>query len=203
MFMDQNKNKFIAASEARIHAHICGDGHLYTEKGDWGTRYIIEYTNTNQSLIEEFVNDAKHAYNASPTVIWRRNKRSYIARFKSRYAFRRLTSLGAGSSNNWRIDIKILDENKFLIVNWLGAFFDDEAYVDTSTKRIAVTSVNLKGLKDVSTLLEFIGIKSCIYKIMHGRAFKLVISRKQNLLKYAEKVGFKSRTKSMKLASIL
>jgi len=52
-------------------------------------------------------------------------------------------------------------------------------------------------------LLEFIGIKSCIYKIMHGRAFKLVISRKQNLLKYAEKVGFKSRTKSMKLASIL
>ena len=140
-------SRFIAASEVRIHAHICGDGHLYTEKGDWGTRYIIEYTNTNQSLFEEFINDAKHAYNASPTVIWRQNKRSYIARFKLRYAFRRLTSLGAGSSNNWRIDIKILGENKLLIVNWLRAFFDDEAYVDTSTKRIAVTSVNLTRIK--------------------------------------------------------
>ncbi len=85
----------------------------------------------------------------------------------------------------------------------MRAFFDDEAYVDVSTKRIAVTSVNLAELKDVSVLLEFIGIKSCIYKIMRGRAFKLVISRKQNLLKYAEKVGFKSSLKSIKLASIL
>lgn len=195
-----NRSKFVAVSEVRIHAHVCGDGHLYTERGDWGTRYVIEYTNKDRDLIEEFVNDAKHAYKVSPTVIWRQNKHSYVARFKSKHAFQRLTGLGAGSSKNWRIDIKALGENEFLVVNWLRAFFDDEAYVDVSTKRIAVTSVNPAGLKDVSVLLEFIGIKSCIYKIMRGRAFKLVVSGKQNLLKYAEKVGFKSSLKSIKLA---
>ncbi len=201
--MFTNQSRFATASEVRIHAHVCGDGHLYTEKGERGTRYVIEYTNKNRILIEEFVSDAKHAYNASPTVIWRKNKYSYIARFKSRYAFHRLTSLGAGSSKNWRINIKTLSDNELLVTNWLRAFFDDEAYVDTSTKRIVVTSVNLRGLKDVSTLLEFIGIKPCIYEIIHGKAYRLVISKKQNLLKYAEKVGFKVRAKSMKLSSIL
>ncbi len=200
--MDRS-SRFTTVGEARIHAHVCGDGHLYVEKGDRGIRYVVEYTNKDRELIEEFVNDAKQIYGASPTVIWRRSKRSYIARFKSRYAFQRLTSLGAGSSRSWRDNIEIFGNDESLVTNWLRAFFDDEAYVDTITKRITVTSVNPNGLKDVSILLESIGINPYIYTVMHGKAFKLVISRKQNILKYAKKVGFKSKTKLTALVSIL
>ena len=55
--------------EARLHAHVCGDGHLYVEVGRRGKRYIVEYTNSSLELINEFINDAIYEYNVSPIII--------------------------------------------------------------------------------------------------------------------------------------
>ncbi len=55
---------------ARIHAHICGDGHIYVEKGDRGKRYIIEYINKSIELISSFARDIYDVLKISPTIVY-------------------------------------------------------------------------------------------------------------------------------------
>ena len=170
--------------EARLHAHVCGDGHLYVEVGRRGKRYVVEYTNSSLELINEFINDAIYEYNVSPIII--KHKEVFIARFKSRYAFHRLALLKAGKSKEWRAPLRIFlvaDTAKAaeLMKNWLRAFMDDEAHIDLSTGRVTITSVNYQGLLDIKDMLNYLGIKSKIYRILRGYAYKLVISKRENL----------------------
>ncbi len=174
--------------EARIHAHICGDGHIYTEEGQRGTRYVIEYTNSCKELIEEYINDVKKEYGAAVEVL--RHKNTYIARFRSKTAYLRLKALGAGRSREWRAPITIFlykDQNKTidLICAWIRAYIDDEGHIDLKTRRITITSVNENGLKDIRSLLEVLGVPCKMYKIMRGYAYRLAISG-DNLVRLAQ-----------------
>ncbi len=192
--------------EARIHAHICGDGHLYVEEGERGKRYIVEYTNTHTELINEFICDAVSEYKASPTII--RHKGAFIARFKSKYAFNRLKQLGAGKSKEWRAPIQIFYAEDYkttasLIRNWLRAFFDDEAYIDVSTRRISVTSVNYCGLLDVKNMLTYLNIDCKVYTIMKGYAYRLVVSGKTNISKFVNNIILLHPLKISRLKRIL
>ena len=192
--------------EARIHAHICGDGHLYVEEGERGKRYIVEYTNTHTELVNEFICDAVSGYKVSPTVI--RHKGTFIARFKSKYAFNRLKQLGAGKSREWRAPLQIFYAEDYkttvsLIRNWLRAFFDDEAYIDVSTKRISVTSVNYYGLLDVRDMLNYLNIDCKVYAIMKGYAYRLVVSGKANISKFVSNIVLLHPLKISRLKQIL
>ena len=60
--VDTMQMRLRSEREARIHAHICGDGHLYVEEGERGKRYIVEYTNTHTELVNEFICDAVSEY---------------------------------------------------------------------------------------------------------------------------------------------
>jgi hypothetical protein len=176
----------LSVREERIHAHVCGDGHLYVEKGERGRRYVVEYTNKCSMLIDEFVLDSMTEFNASPTIL--RHRGAFIARFKSRKAFNRLKNLGAGNSREWRAPMQMFNVGDpqgtiELIGNWLRAFFDDEAYVDLSTRRVAITSVNSLGLSDVRKMLTYLGIECKIYTISGGYAYRLVVSGRRNLKK--------------------
>ncbi len=55
---------------ARIHAHICGDGHIYVENGNRGKRYVIEYTNKSIELINSFARDVYNVLKISSTIIY-------------------------------------------------------------------------------------------------------------------------------------
>ena len=155
---------------------------MYTEKGQQGIRYVIEYTNSCRELVEEYVDDVENEYGAAVEVLKRKN--TYVARFRSKNAYLRLKALGAGRSREWRAPITIfLHENKTktkdLICAWIRAYIDDEGYVDLKTRRIAITSINKNGLRDVKDLkdlLEFLGVSCKVYKIMGGYAYRLVIS---------------------------
>ncbi len=192
--------------EARIHAHICGDGHLYVEEGKRGKRYVIEYTNTHAELVNEFIRDAINEYKVSPSVII--HKGAFIVRFKSKYAFNRLKQLGAGKSREWRAPIQIFyaeDRKKTtsLIRNWLRAFFDYEAYIDMSTKRIVVTSVNYYGLLDVRDMLTYLNIDCKVYTIMKGYAYRLVVSGKTNISKFVSNIVLLHSLKTTRLKQII
>ncbi len=136
-----------------------------------------------------------------------KHKGTYIVRFKSKTAYFRLLALGANKSRLWRVPLTIFPMNdglrKIFLTNWIRAYFDDEAHVDLSTRRIAVTSVNSKGIEDVKNILKELGIHSKIYNIMKGYARRLVISRLGNIEKYSLTIGFKHPRKSRKLNELL
>ncbi len=83
---------------ARVHAHVCGDGHIYTEKGEYGLRYVVEYTNKDLSLINDFILSIYKLLGKYPTVIRRDNKNVFTARIKSKSLYEKLVALGAGKS---------------------------------------------------------------------------------------------------------
>ena len=149
----------ITPSLARIHAHICGDGNLfkYREKDCYGylgcykpnsyrERYGIGYTNMNQRLIREFMEDIKLTFLIKPLYY-----NNYV-KVKSKDIWMLVKELGAGKSRDWFISPKIMKANREIKKHWIRAFFDDEACFNDG--RIRVRSVNRKGLTQVMKMLK-------------------------------------------------
>jgi len=149
----------ITPALARIHAHICGDGNLfkYREKDCYGylgcykpnsyrERYGIGYTNMNQRLIREFMEDIKLTFLIKPLYY-----NNYV-KVKSKDIWMLLKELGAGKSRDWFISPKIMKANREIKKHWIRAFFDDEACFNDG--RIRVRSVNRKALTQVMKMLK-------------------------------------------------
>ena len=147
---------------ARIHAHVCGDGHLvhYREKDSYGylkayrqgyyrIRYGIGYTNTNPQLLESFKNDVRHVFGIQSFY----NARRWMLLVKSKAVWELLTGFGAGGSRRWWIHDTILNGERAVQAAWLHAFFDDEAHFDPQG-RIRVRSVNRRGLEQAASMLR-------------------------------------------------
>lgn len=144
--------------KARIHAHICGDGDILfyirkrspsSLKTSWGKKdeykvYMIEYNNTSQKLCFQFINDIKTVYGNDVYIYYRKSKERVVVRRKLIY--QEMIKLGAENSRKWLISEEIMNASKEIKAAWIRAFFDDEATVDTSHKRIDTKIVNLKGL---------------------------------------------------------
>lgn len=150
----------ITSSLARIHARICGDGSLfqYKEKDSYGYlgcykpnsyryRYGLCYTNMNQRLIREFIEDIKSTFFIKPLYY------SNYVKVKSKDVWILLKELGAGKSHDWSIPSKITNANKEIKKNWIRAFFDDEACFNADG-RIRVRSVNRKGMAQIMKMLR-------------------------------------------------
>lgn len=146
---------------ASIHAHICGDGNLYikTERRSPANvrtsrstkpfkRYVLEYTNTNLALLENF----KQLINRSSPetyVGWTKHKNRIQVRTRPLFDFFKVN--GCGKSAEWWIPDEIIN-NPALRRGWLRAFFDDEGTIDKS--KIRAYSVNKKGIVQVKKMLE-------------------------------------------------
>ena len=61
--------------------------------------------------------------------------------------------MGAGNSYSWSIPNSILKSPNKIRINWIRAFFDDEAYFNDNG-RIRAKSVNKKGLIQVEKMLN-------------------------------------------------
>lgn len=157
---------------ARIHAHLCGDGYIshaivkrskkelldHPRKKIVRDRYDIRYTAKNPTLRENFKRDIKNALNRKCSLC--SGKRELCVSGKK--IFEEFVNLGVGKSREWLIPEQILTSSNKIICQWLKAFFDDEATIDPSRKRIRVKSVNFNGLKQIKILLKRVGIKSNI-----------------------------------------
>ncbi|MBI4598287.1 MAG: hypothetical protein HY737_07820 [Candidatus Omnitrophica bacterium] len=152
----------MTAALARIHAHVCGDGHLIDtrEKDDYGylkayrtgyyrRRYAIGYTNKNPKLIEEFMRDCYETFGLRPRYVPQR----WMVVVKSKAVWELIRSLGAGKSRQWTVNSVILKGAWEIQAAWLRAFFDDEAHFDPQG-RIRARSVNRPGLEQVALMLR-------------------------------------------------
>jgi len=190
----------VSVEEARIHAHVCGDGYLttYLEKRALQivrgrryhrprTRYVVGYSNSEPKLVEEFVRDVKLTYGIKCRILTR--GRYLEARLRSKRVFMRLKELGAGTSHEWLVGEEIISADENVQREWLRAFFDDEARIAPTERRIRVKSVNLRGLRLVSRMLMNLGIKSHITGPNADDTWYLVITR-HDVIYYIRNVGF-------------
>jgi hypothetical protein len=154
--------KEMSPALARIHAHVCGDGHLYCsrEKDSYGylktyregyyrQRYGFCYTNLDMRLIESFQQDVREVFNLTPRYCPSGNR----VTVRSKEAWRFLRSLGAGKSREWKIPPEIMGAEAAIQAAWLRAFFNDEAHF-VAGGGIRVRSVNRPGLEQAAQMLR-------------------------------------------------
>ena len=194
---------------ARIHAHICGDGSVYMltrkrSKGElikhkrrdiYRKEYCIEYYNNDNDLIKEFVTDFNRAFKRNKKII--RNK----IIFKGVKSIIEKLEVSNKNSYSWFIPDFITRASSNIISSWIRAFFDDEAYINPSRKRILVKCMNKKGLQQIIQLFQRLGIKSNITGPNCDNSYYLVIKEK-SLFKYRDKIGFLMKRKSNLLDDI-
>jgi len=152
----------ITPALARIHAHVCGDGHLIHNRekdcygylapyrqGYYRWRYGVGYTNTKRILIDAFIADVREVFNLQP----RYEAKNWMVTVKSKPVWELLKRLGAGKSRSWFIGEEIRVASRVIQATWLHAFFDDEAHFDPQG-RIRVRSVNRQGLEQAASMLR-------------------------------------------------
>ncbi len=186
----------------RIHAHICGDGHLYIEKGGRGKRYVIEYTNHCIELINSFSNDVYCILGKKPFIVSPRKKNVYVARIRSKYLYSLLKHLDANNSRSWRASA-FIEMGSRVLINWLSAFIDDEGYIDTQKYRIVINSVNYYGLLDIHKMLESLNIDSKIYNYSNLWGFcRLIVGKRENVCRLYSMLELHHPGKKKMLAKI-
>ena len=86
---------------------------------------------------------------------------------------------------------------------WIRAFTDCDGtvYYKNYNRYIAIDSINLNGLKQISKTLEGFGIINRIIKVKYKDyiSYRLKISGRNNLIKYNNLIGFNHPKKKRKL----
>ena len=69
------------------------------------------------------------------------------------------------------------------------------------TRYVAIDSINLNGLKQISLILDEFGISNRIIEVRYkdNISYRLKISRRDNLIKFNELIGFNHPLKKKKL----
>ena len=151
----------ISMELARIHAHLCGDGHVCiykTKAKDRKFKANIGYSNNNQKLLTNFREDFSKIYHVKMKM--RPNRDVSISSIR---IYRDLTGkFGKFGSKEWRIHKSILNSDNQIKLEWLNSFFEDEAYDEKRYNRLKIKSVNLEGLKDAKQLLTSLNIFSSL-----------------------------------------
>ncbi|MDD5416546.1 MAG: LAGLIDADG family homing endonuclease [Candidatus Aenigmarchaeota archaeon] len=173
-------------SEARITAHVCGDGSIgtYIEKKSLQIvhgrkykrdrkRYQISYSNTQNILLKEFEKDMLESFGIKSR-IWKTELRC-----RSKRVYDRICILGGGKSRSWFISNEILNNNNSIKKAWLRAFFDDECTIDLTNNVVRIKCVNLNGLKQVEKLLKDINIYSKITGPNCDKTWYLTVPHKE------------------------
>ncbi len=178
---------------ASIHAHVCGDGYVYISKEKRSAKslishprknlnnsvWVIAYCNTCKPLIDEFNSDIIKSFNRHGTYI---EKKFELRVRGAKHIMEKLDLIGKGSYT-WFIPDFIINSSNEIRLNWLKAFFDDEAYFKLKKKAIIVETVNGIGMKQISDMLTGFGIQNSFYFIKSKNTWRVAIYR-NNVVTY-------------------
>jgi len=209
------RNLRITPEFARLHAHICGDGCLFKVKTNRSKKELIQhprkntirnrfhlsYCNTNKLLLKLFIKDLKIAFDRIGVFVPSKNQ----VDVQAKWLYDLFRSFGAGKSKEWYVPNEIMSASNNIRIEWLKAFFDDEAYISKTRKRIVLNIVNKKGLKQIQLLLRKLGIESKLggpyfykkYYSYHLTLYKNYIKR------YYELIGFNHPKKRKDLLEVV
>ena len=194
----RKNHKTLKKEKARLVGFIMGDGCI-SVLGNIPTRqhHDICFYPDHESMVELFIEDFKKLYLKSPHI--RNLGKYYAVRVSSKPACDDLRSFGDFSSLKWKAPIF---SSKGESIEWLKAMFDCEAHI--SKKDIRIQSVSKNGIDSVKQLLHSFGIDSKAYTYNRKNPnwntnHILVISRRENIKRYQNLIGFNHKNKHLKL----
>lgn len=178
------KEEIIMSPElARIHAHLCGDGCVSsykTSEKDRVNRGVIAYYNKNPKLLISFRRDFSKLFNVKMTL----KEKEYVCVKSIRIHNYFIDNFGKFGSREWRISNSIKEATNKVKLQWLKAFFEDEAYDEKKYNRLKTKSMNFKGLQDTKELLDSLKINSTITGPNCDGSFYLTISKFSSIAEF-------------------
>lgn len=190
----------------KLHAYISSDGRVDTWKSKdlhgkklrVRTRFRIRFFNVEKMLIDDFIKSVKQIYSGKKYVYYPKKRDELEVR--GQIITKGIFALGQVSTKNWELPKKLNKNQKAI---WIRAFADCDGtvYNKNYTRYVAIDSINLKGLKQISNVLDEFGIKNKIYDIKYkgNISYRLKISKKENLIKFEKLIGFNHPKKKEKL----
>jgi hypothetical protein len=189
--------------KASICGFLAGDGSVQKRKEKNNLHYQIDFFPDDCLIRDTYIKQIKQSYKKTPSV--RKKNNYYAVRITSKVIVEDLFKIAKFGTKKWTAP-KTLFSIKGAKENWLKAFFSAEAYV--SSKSIKIQTVNKKGILDVAKMLKDIGIHSNYYeyepkKENHSKVFMLFINKKEDRLKFLNKIGFWHKKKTKILSEAL
>lgn len=188
---------------AKLCGFLSGDGHIKIriDKKGWHHHEIRFYPDS-LDIANVFTETFKEIYEKEPSITALHN--FYKVAVTSKVACDYLLKISNFDTHNWDIPNFVLDSNE-LKVEFLKAIFDCEASV--SKNNIQFQSVNKNGIYGLKKLLEDLRICSNVYTYKRPNPnwntnYIMIISRKENIKRYAELIGFNHPAKQKKLAKL-
>jgi hypothetical protein len=189
--------------KASICGFLAGDGSVQKRKEKSFYHYQIDFFPDDPLMRNTYITQINKVYKKIPTV---KKKNNFDAvRLTSKVVVEDLLKLSKFGIKNWMMP-KTLFSIKGAKENWLRSFFSAEAYI--GPKSIKIQTVNKKGMLDIVKVLKELGINSKYYeynpkKLTHSKVFILFINRKEDRMKYLEKIGFWHQKKTKTLSESL
>lgn len=189
--------------KAAICGFLAGDGSVQKRKEKNNFHYQIDFFPDDCLTKDTYIKQVKKVYKKTPSV--RKKNNFYAVRITSKVIAEDLFKIADFGIKKWTVP-EALFSIKGAKENWLKAFFSSEAYV--SSRSIKIQTVNEKGISDIAKMLKNMSIHSTRYeyepkKENHSKVFMLFINRKEDRLKFFNKIGFWHKKKTKTLSEAL
>lgn len=166
------------------------------------TNRIIEFANTDMSLLKTFQNILFSIYRYKPN-IHRSNHNVFricIIRWSVIDDILKYVSLG---TERWYIHKKILNGSPSVRKSFIRGFFDGDGSVDFvgKTPRIRITSTNSKGLRQIKKILDDFKIECKIngpYKRNRKKDSYELLLKTKNIKDFIRCIGYSNYSKKKK-----
>ena len=190
----------------KLHAYVASDGIIDTWKCKETRgnnvrvrkRLRVRFYNGEKTLVDDFINSAKKVYSNKKYVTY--SPKRFEIEVRGQIICKKILSLGDVSTKNWEVPKNLTKKQKAI---WIRAFADCDGTVGHYNyhRYVAIDSINLKGLNQISKVLDEFRISSRIQEVRYkGKiSYRLKISRKGNLSKFNKLIGFNSQQKKKKL----
>lgn len=195
--------------KTRLIARLKADGCIFVG-GKRKTNYFLKDESNNSEELERFANDLREVYGLEPKFEMHRSgknpnkllKQVYI---RSKLAFMDMQKYGPFYSKLWRVPKEIKEGPGEIKIEFLRTFAEDEGSVIIERKEIRIYSTNKYGLEQISVLLKFFKIKTCIENRFGEKrnVFAIVIKERESLLLFKKIIGFHSIRKTQKLNKLI
>lgn len=194
----------------KLHAYVSSDGIIDTWKSKdihgkklrIRKRFRVRFYNNEKILIEDFISSVRKIYPVQKYI--RYSQERFEVEVRGQIICKKLLSLGNVSTKNWEVPKDLTKKQKII---WIRAFADCDGtvgYYDYD-RYIAIDSINLNGLKQISKILDELEIFNKIQKVKYKEkiSYRLKISRKENLIKFGKLIGFNHPRKKKKLINTI
>jgi intein/homing endonuclease len=201
--------RYIASTEhdqearAIICGFLAGDGNLNESVRQGVTHSCVGFYPDDDYILATYIDCMKRVFGVTPTV--RALKSYYSVRTHLQTVLEYLRSLGQFGVHNWRVP-EFVKESRSLTKLWLRAFYAADGGV--RPKYIRLQTVNELGMKDVSQMLQRIGVHHNSYvhhprNTRHSTVHIIIIGTWKAKEFFAKEIGFFHERKNVALERYL